>query len=637
MNNNFVRKFFLTMDVTNSIFNGTNKTESVYRSKISALDTGQMTKNEERYFNTYRYWLPFYAPMEGTIEGEEGEGGEPKIGDYTAKHTKSLFNNTSGLVTYDDFRVDANSPLLDNPESRKNQRKNMACTIKDLVDATAKGELGRQTYSYADFAYCKHLGKLPNNYLITLRRFGTPAGNKIDKRHIKGIDSYEDLIQAHLADQGHLVTWLGTPGNEINSVLKYSYKMNWADQKAEIDEVSSDGEGQGPLASIFNMANSNYRKEVMQGRRGTNFAGKSFMNTMLGGGDNFNPPYPHSTFDAMYDKNKIYGPIDVIQQTKRRDRGLEMDFKIELTFDYELRSYYGINGRAAMLDLLANILAVTYNHGNFWGGAHRFVGGAQDNIFANLPIFKLADKGGLNNPGAVVDALIDSIHQGAAAFTNGVQGDTPREKIMNMAKDLGGMLLGGLLNKLGRPQKLAVSSLVSGAPTGCWHLTIGNPKSPIIEIGNLCCTNAAIEHYGPLGLDDFPTGLRVKISLEPGKPLDLSGIEKMYGRGDTRIYSPMGDKIIDMYKKSKKISTYKDSKKQDTATKTKQTTNSQESMYAPVITEEINTTNEIIPDNKDAIDSVKRWFGTDDEFRITTVGSEAFMGSEPPKKEGSGS
>lgn len=634
MNNNFVRKFFLTMAVTNSIFNTTNRTESVYKSKISSLDSGQMTKTEEKFFNSYRYWTPFYAPMEGTIEKDEDANGNPKISDVTAKHTKSLFNNTSALLIYDEFRTNANSPLLDNPESRKAQRKNMACTIKDLVDATANLEMGRQTYTYADFAYCKHLGKLPNNYLITLRRFGTPCGNKIDIRNIKGVKKYEDLIQAHLADQGHLVTWLGTPGNEINNVLKYSYHMNWKDLESDMDDVQSDGEGTGPLASIFNMANSNYRREVMQGRRGTNFAGKDYMNSLVGGFDG-TPPYPHSTFDAMYDKNKIYGPIDVISKTKIRNRGLEMDFKVELTFEYELRSYYGINGKAAMLDLLANILAVTYNHGNFWSGAHRFVGGAQDNIFANLPIFKLADKGGLNNPGAVYDALIASINQGASAFTGGVKGDTPKEKIMNMAKDIGGMLLGGMLNKLGRPQKLAVSSLVDSAPTGCWHLTIGNPKSPIIEVGNLCCTNATIEHYGPLGLDDFPTGLRVRISLEPGKPLDITGIEQMYGRGDTRIYTPMGDKVLDMYKNSSKIEISKDSKKENTNANTKQTTMSQESMYSPAITEEPKQSIELIPDNKDAIDSVKRYFGTDDEFRITTVGAEALMGSEPRKKEGS--
>ena len=240
----------------------------------------------------------------------------------------------------------------------------------------------------------------------------------------------------------------------------------------------------------------------------------------------------------------------------------------------------------------------------------------------------------MHNPGAVYDALIASINQGASAFTGGVKGNTPKERIMNIAKDIGGMLLGGMLNKLGRPQKLAVSSLVDSAPTGCWHLTIGNPKSPIIEVGNLCCTNATIEHYGPLGLDDFPTELRVKISLEPGKPLDIAGIEQMYGRGDTRIYTPMGDKVLDMYKNSSKIEISKDTKKENTNANTKQTTTSQESMYSPAITEEPKQSTELIPDNKDKINSVKRYFGTDDEFRITTVGAEALMGSEPRKKEG---
>ena len=56
-----------------------------------------MTKTEEKFFNTYRYWTPFYAPMEGTIEKDEDENGNPKISDVTAKHTKSLFNNTSAF------------------------------------------------------------------------------------------------------------------------------------------------------------------------------------------------------------------------------------------------------------------------------------------------------------------------------------------------------------------------------------------------------------------------------------------------------------------------------------------------------------------------------------------------------------
>jgi hypothetical protein len=62
----------------------------------------------------------------------------------------------------------------------------------------------------------------------------------------------------------------------------------------------------------------------------------------------------------------VYGPVDTIKGTYMRgEEGLEFDQKISLQFDYELRSYNGINPRQAMLDLLSNILNVTYTTGTF--------------------------------------------------------------------------------------------------------------------------------------------------------------------------------------------------------------------------------------------------------------------------------
>jgi hypothetical protein len=110
------------------------------------------------------------------------------------------------------------------------------------------------------------------------------------------------------------------------------------------------------------------------------------------------------------------------------------------------------------------------------------------------------------------------------------------------------MFVGGMLNKLGRPQKAMVNSLLSPAPVGFWHLTVGNPFHPIMSLGNMILLNTEIEHYGPLGLDDFPTGIKVTCTLTRGKPRDLRDIEKIYMHGNDRIYSSMSDKVIDMYK-----------------------------------------------------------------------------------------
>jgi hypothetical protein len=371
------------------------------------------------------------------------------------------------------------------------------------------------------------------------------------------------------------------------------------------------------------MANSNYRQQVMKGMAGANFSGKTYMEKMVGEG-NMKGPYDKATWDKMYDKTKVYGPVDVIDKSKKRKRGLMFEQKFTLTFDYELRSYYGVNGKAAMMDLLGNILATTYTHGTFWGGERRFVGNVQDNIFANLPIFKLADSGGLNNPSAVLEAFMDSVHQGAQAFTQGVEGESTQDKIKNLAKDIGGMLLGGMLNKLGRPHKYALASLMSGAPVGCWHLTVGNPKSPILEVGNLVCTGSEIEHYGPLGLDDFPTGIRVKINLEHGKPRDIMGIEQMYGRGDTRIYAPMGEKVLDMYKKAKSV-TPKDEKRRES------NQDSIDKMNEP--SQQTTQANEVKTDEKYDIGSLKRYFGTSENSLITAAGGEALYGGEKHKND----
>ena len=70
-------------------------------------------------------------------------------------------------------------------------------------------------------------------------------------------------------------------------------------------------------------------------------------------------------------------------------------------------------------------------------------------------------------------------------------------------------------------------------------------------MGNLIMDSCDIQHYGPLGIDDFPTGIKVSVKLKPGKSRDIAEIEEMYTWGDNRIYTPMSEGIEEMYKKSK--------------------------------------------------------------------------------------
>jgi hypothetical protein len=241
-----------------------------------------------------------------------------------------------------------------------------------------------------------------------------------------------------------------------------------------------------------------------------------------------NPPYPAKYYNNWRDEySKVNGPIDVIKSVyKRSSEGLDFQQNITITFDYELRSYNGINGRQAMLDLISNILNVTYNTGTFWGGGYRGGGAHQNNIFTNLPIFTKGDKG----KGLVgfIESFTESFNTVAKEAQTAIDNNGGViETLKKLANNIGGMLISGFLNKLGRPQKAMTNSLLSPAPVGLWHLTIGNPHHPIMSIGNLILKSTTIQHYGPLGVDDFPTGLKVTCDLIRGKSRDIRDIEKL--------------------------------------------------------------------------------------------------------------
>lgn len=474
---------------------------------------------------------------------------------------RSIFNKAGAMVVgsagattesiisqqASDFRISNNVPLMDNPATRQAIKKNSGCTIKELVEASQKGLLGRETYSYSDFMYCKYLGRISNNYLITLRRFPYPVDDFISTLGIGESRSFFEKPN-HAESLGCLVTWMGTPGNNMENLLKYTVTMPFKEQTAKMQENSAaDADAGGGIANGIAAAfDPTYRQQYMDGKAGTALNGLFGKYAPFTG----NPPYPAREYDSYRDDySKVYGPIDVIKKIYMRgEDGLDFQQNLTITFDYELRAYNGINGRQAMLDLLSNILNVTYSTGTFWGGGYRGGGAHQNNIFTNLNIFKKNTRG--------MAGFIDAFAKDYSDISGKI-GETIKSNggllntLKQLANNLGGMLISGALNKLGRPQKQLTASLLSPAPVGFWHVTIGNPHHPIMSMGNMILKSAEIQHYGPLGLDDFPTGLKVVCQLTRGKSRDIRDIEKLYMHGNDRIYSPMGPKIFDMYKHSK--------------------------------------------------------------------------------------
>lgn len=594
-----------------------------------------LSKNTAKELNTYLNFgvFPTYADtyIPYYENGKLTEAPDTKAGVGTPG-VRSLFNRAGAVIvgssngSYDvdvskgdafntnSWRIANNVPLMDSPEARQRIRKSSGCSIKELVEASSAGLMGQETYAYSDFMYCKHLGKISNNHMITLRRFPLPVDDYI------GAQGEEDTMRINRAAMntsciGCMVTWMGVSGNDLSNILKYSYKMPFKTETAEFQDKNADADtNQSLLNGMFSMFDQSYQKSYMAGYSGE--AANKVFTDVFGIPEKFIGNAPYKQNANFQDRVKVYGPVDSIRSTYiRSDEGLTFDQKLTLTFEYELRSYNGINGRQAMLDLISNILNVTYTTGTFWGGGYKGFAAQQSNIFANLNIFKC--KGGFTD---FMDAFSQDLSGLGKRLGDTFSGGNFLDTAKKLLNGIGGMMLAGMLNGLGRPQKAMYNSLLSPAPIGFWHVTIGNPKKPIMSLGNMIITNVTLEHMGPLGIDDFPTGLKVTVELDRGKPRDLRDIEKIYMQGTDRIYTSMTDKVFDMYKNAE---LYKASR-----------TNKSE--YKPITNTATVDLSATVPTVKvDDLDSIraslKKYFGTDDTYSIYVPAAEQEYGAGKKK------
>lgn len=468
----------------------------------------------------------------------------------------SLFNPYYGLF----FKGPTpETPLLTNKEAHFMSTED--CTIKRLVSLSNNkndktSPLGQARYKYADFMYCKDLGKYANNHLLTLRRFAFPVGDNI---YTEAAMAKQDNNWSTMGDIGRLVTWFGNDDNKLEDILKYDYEATWKPLRSEINRIESkEGEGAdtpGATKNLFNKAilaigqtNYSYIKALT---KGTNPAlTLPFMSVPIPAGQYQNDPV---VLGQNYDAHKVYEPANTIRETNIYDGELKFNQEFSITFNYTLRAYDNINPKAAFLDLLGNIMVVTYRRGRFWGGENSILGVSRDKSMWNIAnniIKKGSDtaktyasqllNGDTQEAVNSMKGEISKFWERGKALVNNFLNNADLSKLAINITNAGIDAVTGILqNHLGRPAIYQFNSILDGDLTGLWHLTVGNPLNPIMSIGNLIMTKAEVQHYGPLGIDDFPTGLKVTVSLKHAQPRDSARIEHMYTKGLGTIYQSL--------------------------------------------------------------------------------------------------
>jgi len=516
-----------------------------------------------REMNTYQFT---YQKGIKAFYNSSLEGKKVQVAYLSTNSSMALFNPYYGVAA---AGIAPNVPLINGLYTTENNFTYIKdCTIQNLIkdSLTMNSPLGQARYRLIDFMYCKDLGKVPNNHLITLRRFPFAIGDHIGRLTNPNMSdpSAQDANFSTPGDIGRLVTWFGTEDNKLEDICKYEMKMSWKEYNSEIQEVDNGNQDQdkaerglfGTLANTMNPAYNSFNVKY-GGANNTffNYLGSKIFKTNLDSSSNYD------IFRMDSDKNKVYTPKNTVQDTHIYEGKLTLNQEITINFCYKLRAYDNINPKSAMLDLMGNILETTYNRGRYWAGARRMIGPptntsawqtydaflenawqklggvihamASGTINFNDILGSIANfmKGALDKGTKMVGNVVESV-QDKGVLGAVASGAEELEKLTGASNAVKAMLK----SKLGRPKLFALNSLIGGHDVGFWHLTVGNPYNPIMSIGNLIMTNSSVQHMGPLGVDDFPSEVKVTVTLKPGRSRDVIEIGRYYTQGIRGIY-----------------------------------------------------------------------------------------------------
>lgn len=421
-------------------------------------------------------------------------------------------------------------------------------------------------YTWADFLFCRWYGIVPNNRLVTLRKFPLGTSDDAGVRR-KGSPQNIPVAQA--------ITWFGgSTGNDINSIWQSTWSLAWTKKDTTAKDVQGNefvnfsqalvsaipaGSNQfvtGILSTLADVVDLN------DSSSGVEAVGKATL-------EKREQEYIKGLWsDNGAYFNQIQGPVNVKNQFLIRDRGLSPtapDAQWSLVFEYRTDSYFGMSQRRVGLDIIANMLALTYSDGEWLESLNvyykklglelgpaeqRLIEGAYRNGSFNptellkviLDIsktkvssiittgIKLAAEG-VTAAGAGVSAVIASLFTPGSTVTlteaafnaMGVE----QKKTLEAAVEV--QLTKALAESF--PAFIQQRANVAGTPTGNWHLTIGNPMNPIMRIGDIVVRSCKLEFGEELGADDFPLDLKFTVMLSPTKPRGGNDIRRTFNSG----------------------------------------------------------------------------------------------------------
>jgi len=413
-------------------------------------------------------------------------------------------------------------------------------TAKRLIDwgsqVSASTNVGFQPYSHTDFMYCKYYGKIPNNRLITLRRYPFPIG---DSLRLGG-------ERRNAIPVAQAVTWFGgETANTLNSLGVFNWDIPWETLNAVDGATGQTIEGNEiTLNELLKLVTGvpggdQIKAAITAAYVGT--VGTDAQMQQVSGYEEKIQKYQKNLYDQTSGPywNRIYGPVNVITQSSRRKRGVQLGWDsnpIALKFHYVFRSFNGISPKIAALDIISNFMNLTYQDAQFLGQLARYFPktGVKFDPTTTEAIGNILTSWGTTHAG-------NNSAEFGTLFANLIGAvKLAGSKIVSDPLGVGQKVLqAGLMRSdmLGNaiPDLISIKSALSDRPVGEWHIVVGNPMNPIFVMGDLLCTDVKMAWDDEIGPDDFPTGVTFTVTLKQGKPRDKTAIERMLNHGQTKL------------------------------------------------------------------------------------------------------
>lgn len=429
-------------------------------------------------------------------------------------------------------------------------------------------------YYLKDFIYCKYYGTIPNNRLLTLRRFSSPVLDNFSLP--RGITDPENQKKGIGIPLAQAVTWFGgKSGNSLPEIINFGTGLKWEDAPVERDRIQSlfgDGLLNSELlkklislVSEVGGTSTSAISELFNDQSQLN-ALDSYATSISDVGDQLISARYYSAFrDAIKSEPERFGilaeriwvPVDVIESTKRREIGLSFTWEpITLKFTYDLSSAGEVNSKAALFDIIGNLLSLTTNYGNFITpfikydseyaaltfprgeeGAREYLTDIESFLVntKNLYLDRETDVTPTVGGSELNKSVLEKRQEELGILNNALLGEGLKSEESGIIKSAIKAIQAGL-GTFAAEQWQAPISLYSGAPIGEWHLVVGNPYNPIAMMGNLICTGCDINFGESLGPDDFPTTIEASITVSHARDRERGEIESIFNRGDGRLY-----------------------------------------------------------------------------------------------------